>query len=176
MTPLRPCVHGRAACVLVVDDETDNTEVLEIILTWEGVGVMTAHSGEVALALVAQSAPDLIMLDVMMPGIDGYEVATRLKADLSTTHIPIIIFTAMAQREREGARKGERSGRDSVQAPRSPPSSWDEYGPCSARPTRTTRRPSPSAREDVLKGRVPSEPANRRTLDPGIQRCGRSVE
>ncbi len=112
MTPLRPCVHGRAACVLVVDDETDNTEVLEIILTWEGVRVMTAHSGEVALALVAQSAPDLIMLDVMMPGIDGYEVATRLKADLSTTHIPIIIFTAMAQRD--ARERGKASGADEI--------------------------------------------------------------
>jgi CheY-like chemotaxis protein len=97
MIPSVP-IDGRRACVLVVDDEADNREVLDLILAWEGFVIRTADGGAAALASVAQSPPDLILLDVMMPGMDGYEVATRIKADPATKHIPIVMVTALEDR------------------------------------------------------------------------------
>ena len=79
----------------IVDDERDNRELLDVILSWEGFLTVSAASGEEALATVASNAPDLILLDVMMPGMDGYQVAARLKGALATKGIPIIIVTAM---------------------------------------------------------------------------------
>lgn len=87
-----------AARVLIVDDERYNRELLEVILAAEGYATESATTGEQALAMVAQAPPDLILLDVMMPGMDGYQVASRIKADAATKHIPIIIFTALDDR------------------------------------------------------------------------------
>jgi CheY-like chemotaxis protein len=84
--------------ILVVDDEAVNRELLEIILSWEGFGVVTAASGAEALACVAQVQPDLVLLDLMMPGMNGYEVTNLMKANHATEHIPIIIVTAMGDR------------------------------------------------------------------------------
>ena len=61
--------------VLIVDDERHNCRLLEVMLGPEGFDLLTAMSGEDALAMVAQQAPDLVLLDVMMPGVDGYEVS-----------------------------------------------------------------------------------------------------
>ena len=83
------------ASVLIVDDEARNRDLLTVMLTPEGLVLTTAASGEEALAMVAQDPPDLILLDVMMPGMDGYEVALRLKSDESTMSIPIIMVTAL---------------------------------------------------------------------------------
>jgi CheY-like chemotaxis protein len=107
-----PQVHGRAVRILVVDDDWRNSEVLDIALSWEGFEVATAPSGEEALAMVAESPPDLILLDVMMPGINGYEVATAVRGGASTGHIAIILFTAMS--ERDARSKGETSGADEI--------------------------------------------------------------
>jgi len=112
VTLLIPHVHDRPVRILVVDDERDNVEVLEIVLAWEGFFVGGALSGEDALRQVAATPPDLILLDVMMPGIDGYEVARRLKATPTAHHIPIIILTAMAARDVES--RGRASGADEV--------------------------------------------------------------
>jgi two-component system sensor histidine kinase/response regulator len=90
--------HGIAdhpARVLIVDDERQNRHVLEVMLTPEGFLLQTAASGEEALAIVAQQPPDLILLDIMMPGMDGYEVAGRIKGDPSTENIVIIMVTAL---------------------------------------------------------------------------------
>jgi two-component system cell cycle sensor histidine kinase/response regulator CckA len=84
--------------ILVVDDEVNNRQLLEVMLTPEGFSVVTAESGEEALALVAIDPPDLILLDVMMPGMDGFEVAERLKTSPTTKRIPILIVTAYDDR------------------------------------------------------------------------------
>jgi CheY-like chemotaxis protein len=86
----------------VVDDERDNRELLEIVLRWEDFVVTTASTGEQALAMIAELAPDLVLLDIMMPGMTGYEVVARLKADLATRHIPVIILTALADTDARG--------------------------------------------------------------------------
>lgn len=80
--------------ILVVDDNLDNLEVLATRLRFRGYTVDTATSGEEALARVAENPPDLILLDVMMPGLDGYEVARRIRADPNLPFIPIILVTA----------------------------------------------------------------------------------
>jgi DNA-binding response OmpR family regulator len=86
------------ARILVVDDERNNRQLLEVMLTPEGYLVEIATSGEEALAMVAQQPPDLIVLDVMMPGMDGYQVAARIKASDATRHIPVIMLTALDDR------------------------------------------------------------------------------
>src|ERR1700679_2904652 len=80
--------------VLIVDDEATNRKLLDSLLRPEGYVTRTANSGEDALASVKLQPPDLILLDVMMPGMDGYEVAKILKTDPTTLHIPIIMVSA----------------------------------------------------------------------------------
>jgi signal transduction histidine kinase/response regulator RpfG family c-di-GMP phosphodiesterase len=87
------------ARVLIVDDERHNRQLLEVMLAPEGFHLLAACNGEEALAIVARQAPDLILLDVMMPGMDGYEVTARIKADPATTHIPVVIVTALEDRQ-----------------------------------------------------------------------------
>jgi two-component system alkaline phosphatase synthesis response regulator PhoP/two-component system response regulator VicR len=88
-----------AQTVLVVDDDPQIVRVVEINLTQEGYTVRTAADGEDALAAVAQERPDLIILDVMMPRMDGFETLKRLKADPALAEIPVIMLTARAQDE-----------------------------------------------------------------------------
>ena len=94
-----PDVTDHPARVLIVDDERDNRHLLEVMLATEGFDLRTAATGEEALAMVAEQPPDLILLDIMMPGMDGYEVATQIKADLATRNIPIIMVTALDDRD-----------------------------------------------------------------------------
>jgi signal transduction histidine kinase len=91
--------QATAHTILIVDDESKNRRLLEALLRPEGYLTRAAANGEEALAEIAQSAPDLILLDVMMPGIDGYQVAARLKAAHATSSIPIIMVTALIDRE-----------------------------------------------------------------------------
>jgi PAS domain S-box-containing protein len=84
--------------VLIVDDERTNRDLLEVMLTQEGYQLLTATSGEEALAMVAQQPPDVILLDIMMPGMDGYRVVEKLKANLATKNIPVIMVTALNDR------------------------------------------------------------------------------
>jgi diguanylate cyclase (GGDEF)-like protein len=81
--------------VLIVDDHPDNVEVLKVRLEALGYRTVTASDGEIALRMVAKSPPDLILLDVMMPNMDGNEVARRIKGDKSLPFIPIIMQTAL---------------------------------------------------------------------------------
>ena len=91
--------QGPAATVLVVDDDRTNILVLVSQLKSEGYRTMTAGNGQEALDVVARELPDLILLDVMMPGMDGFETASRLKADPRSRNVPIIMVTAVADRE-----------------------------------------------------------------------------
>ncbi|HLB09865.1 MAG TPA: response regulator, partial [Gemmatimonadaceae bacterium] len=83
------------AHILIVDDDRQNRRLLEVMLTEKNYELQTAESGEEALALVSKRLPDLILLDVMMPGMDGNEVASRLKLNPATKNIPIIMVTAL---------------------------------------------------------------------------------
>lgn len=81
--------------ILVVDDEQDICEILQYNLDTEGYEVETANSAEEALRLIAISVPDLILLDVMMGDMSGFQMARKLKEDNSTAQIPIIFTTAL---------------------------------------------------------------------------------
>ena len=89
----------RRSSILIVDDERDNRELLEIILTHEGFEVASVGSGLEAIASVALHAPDLILLDLMMPGMNGYQVAAKLKANEATRKIAIIMVSALGGRD-----------------------------------------------------------------------------
>lgn len=85
--------------VLIVDDNPDNLQILLAYLKNFGVRVLVAQSGEVMLRLVQHLTPNLILLDVMMPGPSGFEVCQQLKADKATEAIPVIFMTARADVE-----------------------------------------------------------------------------
>jgi diguanylate cyclase (GGDEF)-like protein/PAS domain S-box-containing protein len=87
------------ATILIVDDERLNRRLLQVLLRHEGYVTRSAASGKEALASIADDPPDLILLDVMMPGLDGRQVARAVKADPATSKIPIIIVTAQTDRE-----------------------------------------------------------------------------
>jgi two-component system cell cycle response regulator DivK len=86
------------ARVLLVDDNASNLKLLTYLLTKHGYDLNTACSGADALALVPQWRPALILLDLQMPGIDGFEVARRLKSDPNTSAIVIVAVTAYAMK------------------------------------------------------------------------------
>jgi PAS domain S-box-containing protein len=106
---LRPDIAENPARILIVDDERHNRQLLEVMLTPEGYQLLTAASGEEALAIVSQQPPDLILLDLMMPDMDGYQVTARIKGNVASRNIPVILVTALDDREarmrglREGA-------------------------------------------------------------------------
>jgi len=82
--------------ILIVDDNATNVKVLQTRLASEGYEVITAADGEEGLASARQQLPDLILLDVMMPKLDGFEVCRRLRADAEFPFTPIVMVTAMA--------------------------------------------------------------------------------
>ncbi len=85
------------ARVLVVDDVIQNVKLLEAKLTSEYFEVLTAMNGEEALKVIDEEHPDIILLDVMMPGMDGFEVCRRIRSNPKTAHIPVIMVTALDQ-------------------------------------------------------------------------------
>jgi len=87
------------AIILIVDDEYYNRELLKVMLASEGFELATATSGEDALVMIELHQPDLILLDALMTGMDGYEVARRVKEKHRTTNIPIIMVSALDDRE-----------------------------------------------------------------------------
>ncbi len=96
--------------ILVVDDEPTIVRLMEFILARQGHEMLVAVNGQEALEKVRLHAPDLILLDIMMPRIDGYEVARTLRADPATADLPIIMLSAKAQEE--DIRKGMDVGVD----------------------------------------------------------------
>ncbi len=91
--------RANSEVVLIVDDVPDNLSVLHDALDESGYTVLVATGGEAALARAAQALPDIVLLDAMMPGMDGFEVAKRLKAAPQTAHIPIIFMTGLTETE-----------------------------------------------------------------------------
>ncbi len=85
--------------VLAVDDQPTNLQVIGSVLQANGFDVTLSASGEEALVIVSQTPPDLILLDLMMPGMDGYEVCAALKKNITTSLIPIIFLTAKTETE-----------------------------------------------------------------------------
>jgi putative two-component system response regulator len=90
---------GKPALIQIVDDDLRNIRLLEAQLKAEGHEIMTALSGNACLAQLKDRLPDLILLDIMMPGMDGFEVAGRLKQDARTKAIPVIMVTALEDRD-----------------------------------------------------------------------------
>jgi DNA-binding response OmpR family regulator len=83
--------------VLVAEDDEDILEMVVFDLEDEGYEVLTARDGDAAIALALERRPDLVLLDVAMPGLDGYEVTRRLRAEKSTSGTPVVLLTARAQ-------------------------------------------------------------------------------
>ncbi len=85
--------------VLIVDDVPDNLSLLHDALDESGYTVLVAVNGEQALQRAAQAVPDIVLLDALMPGMDGFEVARRLKADPATAAIPVVFMTGLTETE-----------------------------------------------------------------------------
>jgi two-component system alkaline phosphatase synthesis response regulator PhoP len=83
--------------ILIVDDEEDLVETVRFPLEMEGYHVLVSHNGEEALDQARKENPDLILLDLMLPKVDGYKVCHRLKSDDRYKHIPILMLTAKSQ-------------------------------------------------------------------------------
>ena len=105
-TPLRRSrqmsANGRPT-ILVVDDVPQNVRLLEAVLAPQGYNVVSATDGHAALELVASAAPDLVLLDVVMPGKDGYAVCTELRAKEETAVLPVIMITSSIGHEKTRA-------------------------------------------------------------------------
>lgn len=97
MNPVRNRIDSDI--VLIVDDVPENLSLLHDALDEAGYTVLVATNGEAALARARQSLPDIVLLDAVMPGMDGFEVARRLKADFLTQHIPIVFMTGLTETE-----------------------------------------------------------------------------
>ena len=105
--------------ILLADDEEDIKTVVKLYLESRGYEVVTAFDGLDAVAVASSEKPDLILLDVMMPVIDGYEVTRQLRANMETRGIPIIMLSAAAQSE--SVKKGLEAGaRDYISKPFEP--------------------------------------------------------
>jgi len=96
--------------ILVVEDEESLLKLESILLTSKGYDVQGATNGQEALDLLADVQPDLILLDIMLPNMDGFEVCRRIKENPETRHIPVIMLTA--KKSREDMAKGHEVGAD----------------------------------------------------------------
>ncbi|HXD06493.1 MAG TPA: response regulator transcription factor [Burkholderiaceae bacterium] len=112
--PLRPSTADDV--VLIVDDVPENLAVLHDALDESGYAVLVATSGEAALQRCRQVQPDIVLLDALMPGLDGFEVALRLKASPETAHIPIVFMTGLTETQHV-VRAFESGGVDYVTKP-----------------------------------------------------------
>jgi two-component system cell cycle response regulator DivK len=82
--------------ILIVEDQEDNRKILRDLLTSAGFDLAEATTGEEGVSLAETARPDLILMDIQLPGLDGYEATRRIKASLALRHIPIIAVTSYA--------------------------------------------------------------------------------
>jgi CheY-like chemotaxis protein len=94
--------------ILIIEDNKDNSDLVGFLMQKAGFDVLTAVDGYKGLALAAERLPDLIVLDLMMPEMDGWTVAEQLRADPLTAEIPIVVVSALA--DSENKRRGEDFG------------------------------------------------------------------
>ena len=90
-------MNANLKCILCVEDEPEMIDLMRLILGRRGFEVKGATGGIEGLNMIRQEPPDLILLDLMMPDMDGWEVYQQMKADITLLHIPVIIITAKAQ-------------------------------------------------------------------------------
>jgi two-component system, OmpR family, response regulator VicR len=83
--------------IVCIEDEVEMIELIKLILTRKGYQFYGAEGGELGLPLIRDTRPDLVLLDLMMPGMDGWEIYQQMKADAELQNIPVIIITAKAQ-------------------------------------------------------------------------------
>jgi CheY-like chemotaxis protein len=103
-------IMSRPPRVLVVDDDDVIRQLISVNLELEGFEVFTAADGEECLATIDEVAPDVVTLDVMMPGLDGWETAQRLRSDPKREHIKVVLLSARAQEA--DLRRGDQIGVD----------------------------------------------------------------
>jgi two-component system, cell cycle response regulator DivK len=106
-------------CILVVEDQEDNRQILRDLLTFSGYEITEAGDGAEALKAIAIRRPDLILMDIQLPVMDGYEATRRIKADPATMDIPVIVVTSYALSGDE-AKARAAGGDDYVAKPFSP--------------------------------------------------------
>ena len=97
--------------IVIVDDEPQTVDMFEMFLTLKGYAVQSAYDGEDGLRLIRDVHPAVVLLDLMMPGMDGYAVCTHLRADPALATIPVVIVTART--EVSAVRRAEEVGADS---------------------------------------------------------------
>jgi DNA-binding response OmpR family regulator len=90
-------MNAKLTCILCVEDEPEMIDLIRLILGRRGFEVKGAAGGVEGLKMIRQDPPDLVLLDLMMPDMDGWEVYQQMKADEKTKHIPVIVVTAKAQ-------------------------------------------------------------------------------
>ena len=83
------------AKILVVDDDASSLELMEAMLVPNGYEIITANDGSKAVAIIVEKKPDLILLDIMMPGLDGYSTLAKIKENKTISKIPVVMLTAM---------------------------------------------------------------------------------
>src|SRR2546423_615321 len=103
------------ATILAVDDTPQNLRLLEALLGTDGYEVLTTTSGEEALRIVSERHPDLLLVDILMPGMDGYELCRRVRAGDKTRYLPVVLMTASMDQDK--ARALESGADDFVQKP-----------------------------------------------------------
>ena len=86
--------------ILAVDDQPQNLRLLEAVLAPRGYRIVTATSGEQAIDMLSEAAPDLVLLDIVMPGVDGYEVCRRIRENPATAYLPVVMITASSDQEK----------------------------------------------------------------------------
>lgn len=91
----------RSPIILVIDDDFANRKVLEMVLKRSGCRPMLAEDGAEGLRRALETVPDLILLDLFMPGEDGFEVLARFKEDAALKNVPVVIFTVLVREESE---------------------------------------------------------------------------
>lgn len=90
---------ARAKKILIVEDEPNLLDLYRVALEQAGFGVLTAENGEAGYLLAKDKQPELILLDILMPKVDGYEMLRRLKKDQNTKNVPVVIFSNLSQKE-----------------------------------------------------------------------------